>query len=351
MFRQLNFLTVPWRPPSPRTRHFYCPRTYCSYSSPSSAQPSEHVIPSGYPLFYSDIYEFPLPSRHRFPMHKYRLVRTRLQQDPRMRNCEFHHAPLATRQELERAHSASYVQRVLKGTLTDAETRAIGLPWSLAGVQRALGSTGGTIAAARAVCNGAKLAAQTAGGTHHARRDSGAGFCVFNDLAVATEVIRNEEGIGRVLILDLDVHQGEGTADIFGKVENVFCVSLHGRLNYPFEKVAGDLDVGFEDGVKDEEYLRVMEEVVPRVLDRYKPEFVLLQMGVDTLEQDGLGRLSLSREGLKERNRMVYKELLNRKIPGVITMGGGYSKPDIEVSVEAHCDTYTDIVWALDRYW
>ena len=212
-------------------------------------------------------------------------------------------------------------------------------------MRRALGSTGGTVAAMREVLNGARMAGQIAGGTHHARRESGAGFCVFNDMAVGTyEALRC--GIGNVVLLDFDVHQGEGSAAIFKDEGRVKTVSFHADGNYPFEKEVSDVDVGFEDGVGDDEYLEKVAEVVPEVLK--DAEIVVLQMGVDGLVDDSLGRLSLSREGLSRRNRYVYEEVLRRGIPSVVTMGGGYAKP-IEKSIEAHCDVYRDAVKCLSE--
>ncbi|CAN8070262.1 unnamed protein product [Agarophyton chilense] len=277
-------------------------------------------------------------------MQKYALVRNQLQQDEKLSEATFTAAPLATRVELEAIHDGSYVSRFLNGALSEGEIRAIGFPWSMAGVRRALASTGGTVAAMRHVLNGATMAGQLAGGTHHARRGEGGGFCVFNDVAVASmEALRRGQ---RVVVLDFDVHQGDGTAEMLRDERNVLTVSLHAKNNYPFEKVDSDVDVGFEDGAGDDEYLAVVKEVVPDVLDGFKPDVAILQMGVDALAEDTLGRLTMTRDGLSRRNRFVYAQLLQRRVRTVVTMGGGYSKP-IWASVAAHCDVYTDMTHAL----
>lgn len=280
-------------------------------------------------------------------MQKYALVRNQLEQDTLLSCATFMPSPLATRLELEAVHDASYLRRVMKGELSKREIREVGLPWSTAGVRRALASTGGTVAAMRCVLEGARVAGQLAGGTHHARRDGGAGFCVFNDIAVAAAIALSEGK--RVAVLDFDVHQGDGTAEIFKDMKDLYTVSLHAEHNYPFEKIASDIDIGFEDGVGDEEYLEVVKDVVPRVLDGFDPDIVMLQMGVDGLESDGLGRLSLTRQGLSRRNRYVYESILEREMQAVVTMGGGYSRPSIWPSVEAHCDVYTDIARVLQQ--
>lgn len=278
-------------------------------------------------------------------MHKYALIRHQLQQHPLFTACKFTPAPLAKRTELELAHSTRYVTSFVKGSLSGWEVREIGFPWSLAGVQRALGSTGGTVAAVRHVMEGEDvLAGHLAGGTHHAKRNGGGGFCVFNDLAVGCMVARREFGVRRVCVVDLDVHQGDGTAEILGNVEGVETVSVHCEANYPFDKVAGGVDVGLEEQVRDERYL----DVVGGVLDKLGGgwELVLLQMGVDGLEADRLGRWSLSREGLRKRNQLVYQWALATGGKTVVTMGGGYAEP-IEESVQAHCDVYVDAVDAV----
>lgn len=283
-------------------------------------------------------------------MEKYALVRSTLQTHETMANTTFKRSPLATRLELERAHAQDYVLRTLGGNISPSEQRQIGLPWSLAGVRRALGSTGGTVAATRDVLSGrGRLSGQTAGGTHHAKRARGAGFCVFNDLAVAAWVAIREFGVASVLVLDFDVHQGDGSAEIFGGDESVFTVSVHGEGNYPFEKERSDWDVGLGDGAGDLDMLEAVERILNGAFKKGDFGLVLLQMGVDMLGDDALGRLKCTRSGLSRRNMLVFRAVLESGIPGVITMGGGYSRP-IESSVEAHCDVYIDAVRALGMW-
>jgi len=301
-------------------------------------------------LTYSDVFEFPLPSGHRFPMHKYRLVRERLERDGRMRRVRFAVAPLARLDDLTLVHTSAYVHRVLNGELTDREVRASGFPWSPAGVQRALASTGGTVAATEdllerrlAVCG------QTAGGTHHAFADRGEGFCVFNDIAVAAAVAMRDFGVRRVLVVDLDVHQGNGTASIFQGDARVFTYSVHGQRNYPVRKERSDLDVGVADDIADGSYLEVVKRTMAEAIERADPQLVFFQAGVDPLAADRLGLLSLGRETLRERNRLVFRTFLRNCVPLVITMGGGYSRP-IDASVDAHADVYLDAQACLEEH-
>lgn len=286
-------------------------------------------------------------------MDKYEQVRTALERDPKMSDCYFKVSPLATLDDLELAHSSDYVCRFLDGRLTAKESREVGFPWSVAGSQRALASTGGTVAAAVEVVRSPhlRMTGQIAGGTHHARRERGAGFCVFNDLAVAACVVmRDFPAVQTVLILDFDVHQGEGTAAIFQDDPRVITFSMHAANNYPFQKERSTYDIALPDGTGDEEYLRLVRSYVPGILERHRPQLVLLQMGVDSLEADGLGRLSLSRSGLSTRNRDVYDAVLRAGIPAVVTMGGGYSRPNILDSIHAHEDVYRDAMLALTRF-
>lgn len=283
-------------------------------------------------------------------MEKYALVRAKLEQNSTMANTTFKPAPLATRIELEQVHSRDYITRTLHGKLSRSEQRAIGLPWSLAGVRRALGSTGGTAAATREVLtNGGRLCGQTAGGTHHAKRGSGAGFCVFNDIGVAAMVGLREFGVGRVLVLDFDVHQGDGTARLFEGDERVFTISVHGEGNYPFEKASSDVDVGLGDEAGDAEMLSAVDGALEQGFGEGQFGLVMLQMGVDMLADDTLGRLRCSRAGLSRRNMKVFRAVLQSGVPGVVTMGGGYSRP-IGKSVEAHCDVFVDAVHALAKW-
>ena len=286
-------------------------------------------------LYYCDHYDFPLPEGHKFPLAKYRMVRERLGRDGRF---ELQEAPLATEQDLARVHTREYVESFVEGRLDAGTLRQIGFPWSLELVKRTLASTGGTLAATQEAVRTGQWCGSVAGGTHHAFRAAGAGFCVFNDLAVATEWARQCAGIERVAIIDLDVHQGDGTARIFEADESVFTVSLHGAHNFPLRKAHSRLDIAFADGAGAREYLPALEKALEAVWG-FEPQLVLFQSGVDVLAGDRLGRLSLTLQDLAARDRLVLGGAYKRKIPVVITMGGGYSDP-IELTVAAHAQTY-----------
>src|ERR1043166_6950648 len=235
------------------------------------------------------------------------------------------------------AHDPGYVAAFTAGTLPAAAMRRIGLPWSEEFVHRAFASVGGTVSAA---LDALKLGwgATLGGGTHHAFRSEGAGFCVFNDIAVAIQFLRNRGLVRRAAVIDRDVHQGDGTAEIFQDDPDVFTLSIHGESNFPFRKKKSRLDVPLPDGVEDAAYLRRLDEVLPAAFD-FRPDIVFYQSGVDPLASDVLGRLSLSHEGLIARDRRVFSAAISFGAPFVLTSGGGYSRP-IERSVEAHANTY-----------
>jgi len=234
-------------------------------------------------------------------------------------------------------HSAEYVGQFLDGTLPPAVMRRIGLPWSKEFVDRTLASVGGTLSATKeALAFG--FSGTLAGGTHHAYRQEGSGFCVFNDIAVALEWARATRRLKRALIVDLDVHQGDGTAAIFQGDPNVFTLSLHGERNFPFRKQQSVVDVPLPDGTGDEAYLEALQPVLLQAR-AFRPEIVFFQAGVDVLESDRLGRLSLTREGLAQRDRLVYEFVSDLGVPLVQTLGGGYSDP-IELTVEAHSQSF-----------
>lgn len=285
-------------------------------------------------LFFTDQYRITLPDGHKFPAHKYGLVRQLLQQDG---DFHFVQAPLVSPDVVELAHDHEYVQNFIAGSLPPAAMRRIGLPWSEVFVQRALASVGGTLSAAHDALEfgwGGTLG----GGTHHAFRGGGAGFCVFNDIAVSIQFLRKEGRINRAAVIDLDVHQGDGTAQIFSNDPAIFTLSIHCDRNFPFRKQQSALDVSLPDGVEDQDYLRRLSEVLPQVLD-FRPDIIFYQSGVDGLATDVLGHLALTHQGLMERDRMVMHAARDARIPLVITSGGGYSRP-IELSAEAHANTY-----------
>lgn len=293
--------------------------------------------------YYSDHFVLPLPPGHRFPMPKYRLLRDRVEAEaPGVRLAE---APAATDGELALAHTPHYVTSVAEGLLSAAEQREIGFPWSPAMVERARRSVGATVAAARtALAEG--VAAQLAGGTHHAYSYKGSGYCVFNDAAVAARLMqaeahRHHRRLLRVAVIDLDVHQGNGTAAIFADDPSVFTLSLHGARNFPFRKEASDLDVELPDGCADAAYLDALDGALGALWQRHAhapPGLVFYLAGADPHEGDRLGRLKVSAAGLAERDRRVLGACRERGIPVAISMAGGYGRV-IDDSVAVHLQT------------
>ena len=281
-------------------------------------------------LFYCDHLEIPLPHGHKFPMRKYRLLRERILADGFWKLEPAEPAPVET---IKLAHDPEYVDQFVSGTLAANAMRRIGFPWSPGLVTRTLASAGGTLAATRdAIETG--FGGTLAGGTHHAFRAEGSGFCVFNDVAIAIHSHRFK----RAAVVDLDVHQGDGTAHFFEDDPKVLTISLHGANNFPFRKQRSKIDVELPDKTGDEEYLRALDSVLPRVVE-FEPEMVFYLSGVDALASDVLGRLALTPEGLEERDRRVIGECHGHALPLVITLGGGYSKP-IELTAEAHATTF-----------
>jgi acetoin utilization deacetylase AcuC-like enzyme len=285
-------------------------------------------------LFYTDHHHFPLPAGHKFPLEKYRLLRQSLVRDPRF---VFHPAPLLLAPDVLRVHHPEYVNGFLNGTLERQIIRRIGFPWSPELVERTLASAGATLAATRFALE-TGFGGTLAGGTHHAFRGEGAGFCVFNDLAIAIEWARASTPLRRFAVVDCDVHQGDGTAAIFQDDPDVFTLSLHGARNFPFRKQKSTLDVELPDDTGDEAYLAALAPALQRVWE-FDPQLVLFQSGVDALQTDSLGHLQLSQQGLLRRDEMVIGEAHARQIPLVITLGGGYSQP-IQHTVEAHAQTF-----------
>jgi acetoin utilization deacetylase AcuC-like enzyme len=286
-------------------------------------------------VFYSDHFVLPLPDGHRFPMQKYRLVREGV--EGAVRGIEFHEAPYTTDGVLALAHHPDYIQRVCGGSLSPAEQKAIGFPWTLQMVERSRRSAGATIAACRAAMEQG-IAANLAGGTHHAHADRGEGFCVFNDAAIAARLMQAERRVKRVAIVDLDVHQGNGTASILARDESVFTLSLHGEHNYPFKKETSDLDVALPDGTDDNGYLRALRDALVELFRRFSPQLIIYLAGADPHEGDRLGRLKLTMDGLAERDAIVLGEARQRGIPVAVTMAGGYGK-NIQDTVAVHVQT------------
>jgi acetoin utilization deacetylase AcuC-like enzyme len=285
-------------------------------------------------FFFCDHHDLPLPAGHKFPITKYRQIRELLELDLRMK---LEPATFAAEDDIARVHAPGYVSDFLSGALDKAAIRRIGFPWSVELVRRTLASVGGTVASTRRALDYG-IGGSLAGGTHHAFRSEGSGFCVFNDLAVAAEWARHNRGVERIAIVDLDVHQGDGTASIFENDRNVYTLSVHGEHNFPFRKQRSSLDIALPDGTGDREYLGVLEGALPAVWS-FQPDLVFFQSGVDALAGDRLGRLSLSGDALAERDRMVLRETAEREIPVVITLGGGYGEP-IGATVTAHAKTF-----------
>jgi len=289
--------------------------------------------------FYSDTFVLPLPEGHRFPMTKYRRLREVLLAQHVVDESDLVVPAPAEWDDIRLAHCAAYVEAVANGTLTADAQRRIGFPWSPGMVERSRRSVGATIAAARHVMtSGERVAANLAGGSHHAFSDRGAGYCVFNDVAVAARVLLRDSLIKRAVVVDCDVHQGDGTAAIFRDDPHVFTMSLHGATNFPFRKEIGDLDVTFPDGARDDEYLAALAMHLPEVLDGSAPEVVFYLAGADPYEGDRLGKLSLTIDGLVQRDRFVFEQCRIRSIPVVVTMAGGYC-PDVEAIVAIHANT------------
>lgn len=286
------------------------------------------------PLFFCDHYPLPLPPGHKFPLVKYGAVRQLLHGDARL---SFFEAPLVTDEDVLRVHGPEYLAKFLDGTLPPSVIRRIGFPWSTGLVQRTLASAGGTLAAAQQALE-TGLAGSVAGGTHHAFPDEGAGFCVFNDIAIAVEWARQCRGLSRVAVIDLDVHQGDGTASIFQDDPGVYTLSFHGARNFPFRKQRSRVDVEFANGATGSDYLPLLVNALSDVW-AFRPELVLYQAGVDALASDRLGLLALTLEDLATRDRLVFGAAMERHVPLAFTMGGGYSEP-IELTIEAHAQTY-----------
>jgi acetoin utilization deacetylase AcuC-like enzyme len=295
--------------------------------------------------FHADAVTLPLPPGHRFPVSKYRLLRDAVEAG--MPGIHVHSAEPATDGELALAHEPSWISAVTEGTTSDAQQREIGFPWSPEMVQRSRRSVGATIAAARtALFGGEGIAANLAGGTHHAYAHKGSGYCVFNDVAVAArlmqaEMHRHQRRLLRVWVIDLDVHQGNGTAAIFSDDPTVFTLSLHGQKNFPFRKEASSLDVDLPDGCGDAAYLQALDQALDAAWQRQAaqpPGLVFYLAGADPHEDDRLGRLKLTRDGLAARDQRVFALLQRHRLPAAVVMAGGYNR-DVHTTVAIHCRT------------
>ena len=282
-------------------------------------------------------YTFPLPDGHRFPIEKYAMLRDRVVAEGIVAPECVHEPARVARDDLLLVHTADYVDRFTLGQLSRDEIRRLGFPWSEALVERSYRAAGGTIEAA-AFALDAGLVMNLAGGTHHAFPSHGEGFCVFNDVAIAIRALMRDGKIDRAAIIDLDVHQGNGTHAVFADDGRVFTFSMHGGRNYPFHKVAGCLDLELDDRTGDDEYLALLAEALPRVMSAARADLVIYLAGADPHDSDRLGRLSLTFDGLEERDRLVLDACQEYGVPVAITIAGGYGDP-IEASVRVHVNT------------
>ena len=290
-------------------------------------------------FYYTDQYVLSLPDWHRFPMAKYRLLRERLLATNLAQPDELHIPPAATLQQLLRVHDPDYVARVEGGTLAPEEVRELGFPWSTALVERSRRSSGATVEACRhALAGPTRLAVNLAGGTHHAGRARCAGYCIFNDAAVAARTMQAEGLARRVLVVDCDVHQGDGTAAIFALDPTVFTFSIHGANNYPLRKPPSDLDVDLPDATTDDLYLSALEQGLDQAFHRAEADLAIYLAGADPFEGDALGRLKVTKNGLAARDRLVLRRCKQEGLPVAVAMAGGYSK-NVGDIVDIHAQT------------
>lgn len=289
-------------------------------------------------IAFDPIYAHSLPEGHRFPMLKYELIPQQLLYEGTITEEAFFSPQICPDDIVLLTHDKEYLDKLKNQTLSAKEQRHIGFPQSPELTKRELIITQGTIDCCRyAFENG--LAMNVAGGTHHAFKDRGEGFCLLNDFAVAANYLLHQKLVNKILIIDLDVHQGNGTAKLFEHNAEVFTFSMHGRNNYPFHKEKSDWDVELEDGTTTEIYLQKLSDTLPRIITETKPDFVFYLSGVDILETDKFGKLKVTIDGCKERDRLVFSLLKQSGIPCVVAMGGGYS-PQVKTIVDAHCNTF-----------
>lgn len=287
---------------------------------------------------WSSLYAHPLPEGHRFPMEKYELLPEQLVYEGTLSEENFFKPDKADERWVNAVHDQNYLEKLKNLRLSASEVRRTGFPLSKALVERELHIMQGSVMAADFALEYG-IAMNSAGGTHHAFADRGEGFCLLNDIAIAARYLMEGRGIKRVLVVDLDVHQGNGTASLFADVPEVFTFSMHGEHNYPMHKEKSDLDIALKDHTDDKTYLEILGQKLPELLDRVAPEFLIFQSGVDVLASDKLGRLGLTLGGCKERDRMVLETAKKNRVPVMCCMGGGYSQKINDI-IEAHANTY-----------
>jgi len=296
--------------------------------------------------FYTDHFVLPLPAGHRFPMEKYSRLRDLVAALPEVELLE---APSATDTQILYAHDPAYLIKVLKGNLSPGEQREIGFPWSEKMVERSRRSAGASVAAAKIAFNEG-IAANLAGGTHHAYRDQGSGFCVFNDAAIAARTLQKEINPKlKIAVIDLDVHQGNGTASILKNDPSIFTLSIHGKNNFPFTKEQSDLDIDLPDGCDDQNYLYALEAALEELNTRFSVDFIIYLAGADPHEHDRLGKLKLSKNGMQRRDEMVFQYAKEGQIPLALSMAGGYGK-NIETTVDIHFQTIQSALKLQQQY-
>ena len=293
-------------------------------------------------IAFHPIYKHPLPEGHRFPMLKYELLPKQLLHEGIAEKSDFFEPEICDLKHVLAVHDKQYVSDLLNLKLDAAVARKIGFPLSAALVERELRIAQGTILGSKMALEN-QVSFNIAGGTHHAFSNRGEAFCMLNDQAIAAQYLLNNKLAKRILIVDLDVHQGNGTAEIFANNDKVFTFSMHGKTNYPFKKEISDLDIALENGTNDAIFLSILHETLPRLIHSHKPDFIFYLAGVDILETDKLGKLSCTIDGCKKRDEFVFSMCKQFEIPVQVSMGGGYS-PEIKTIIEAHANTYRSAV-------
>lgn len=291
-----------------------------------------------FPIAFHPTYQHPLPEGHRFPMLKYELLPQQLLLEGVVTLADFFEPAICSLEHVLAVHKQEYVDDLLNLTLNPKAARKIGFPLSKELVQRELIIAQGTITGAQKSFE-TKISFNIAGGTHHAFSTHGEAFCLLNDQAIAAQFLLDNNLARKILIIDLDVHQGNGTAEIFQNNPNVFTFSTHGKTNYPFKKETSDLDIAFDDGTNDEKFLKTIGDIIPKLIETEKPDFIFYLAGVDILASDKLGKLGCSIEGCKKRDKLVFELCAKHQIPVQVSMGGGYSA-DIKIILEAHANTF-----------
>ncbi|WP_338375969.1 histone deacetylase [uncultured Flavobacterium sp.] len=291
-----------------------------------------------FPIAFHPIYKHPLPEGHRFPMLKYELIPEQLLLEGTALKSDFFEPEICDINSVLTIHTKEYVDDLLNLTLNARAARKIGFPLSKELVERELRIAQGTIIGAQKSFE-TKVSFNIAGGTHHAYSTHGEAFCLLNDQAIASQYLLDNNLAKKILIVDLDVHQGNGTAEIFHNNSKVFTSSTHGKTNYPFKKETSDLDIPFEDNTSDDVFLKTISEVIPKLIETQKPDFIFYLAGVDILISDKLGKLGCTLDGCKKRDEIVFEQCSKYQIPVQVSMGGGYS-PEIKTIIEAHANTY-----------